>query len=78
MGEIADWILEGGLCQTCGAYLEDGNEPGYPRTCAGCQDNERVEKSDAKIISCIYSRCRKRFNTSAAMKQHCRDKHGDK
>jgi hypothetical protein len=34
MGEIADAILEGDLCEICGVYLGEGD--GFPRTCTGC------------------------------------------
>lgn len=56
MGEIADMVLEGTLCQECGEIMydmiPDGDEeapdpPGYPRTCAGCQgtggEEEEIE-----------------------------------
>jgi len=39
MGEIAEMMIDGTLCQFCGEYLEDG-APGYPRSCKRC---ERVE-----------------------------------
>lgn len=41
MGEIADQILEGQMCQWCGEYLGDGD--GYPTICAGCQAEEGVD-----------------------------------
>ncbi len=46
MGEIADMILDGTLCQECGGLvydegdpneaLEEEVSPGYPRTCYDC------------------------------------------
>ncbi|MEC0276836.1 hypothetical protein [Peribacillus frigoritolerans] len=38
MGEIADMIIIGVLCQTCGCFIE---EPpgGYPRNCTHCEDD---------------------------------------
>ena len=36
MGEIADMMLDGDLCEICGEYLGDGD--GYTRRCAGCED----------------------------------------
>jgi len=39
MGEIADMMLEGCLCVSCGAYLDDDGD-GFPVMCAGCQDEE--------------------------------------
>ena len=34
MGEIADMVLEGVLCQQCGTFMD--HETGHPQTCAGC------------------------------------------
>lgn len=39
MGEMADMILGGVLCQVCGGYIED-EDWGFPRTCDDCQDQE--------------------------------------
>lgn len=36
LGEAADEILEGLMCQSCGALI-DGEEPGYPRNCEDCE-----------------------------------------
>lgn len=33
MGEIADMMLDGTLCEGCGVYLE-GEANGYPRYCS--------------------------------------------
>lgn len=49
MGDIADMMLEGVLCQVCGSYLgeipEDGESEvvelipdGFPQTCESCQN----------------------------------------
>jgi hypothetical protein len=35
MGEIAEMMLEGRMCQGCGELLSD-DAPGHPRTCAAC------------------------------------------
>ena len=37
MGDIADQMVEGFLCQACGVMI-DGEEPGYPRECTGCEE----------------------------------------
>lgn len=34
MGEYADMILDGDMCQICGLYMADSD--GVPRTCADC------------------------------------------
>lgn len=36
MGESAEMVLDGTLCQQCGEAFEDMDPPGHPRTCAGC------------------------------------------
>ena len=41
MGDIADMMLEGILCQGCGEFLGDGE--GYPMFCSACGgDDERA------------------------------------
>jgi hypothetical protein len=48
MGEIAEMILDGTLCQECGQIMDDmiteGDEtiepPGYPRTCDECKGDK--------------------------------------
>ena len=35
MGEVAEMMLDGTLCQECGGVI-DGTTPGYPRTCEDC------------------------------------------
>ena len=39
MGDVADLIIEGLLCQYCGALI-DGEAPGFPRACEGCDDED--------------------------------------
>lgn len=41
MGEIAEAMLDGTMCQVCGEYL--GTDAGYPVTCAGCRRADRYE-----------------------------------
>lgn len=36
MGEIADDMVNGLICEQCGTFI-DGREPGYPRRCADCK-----------------------------------------
>jgi hypothetical protein len=43
MGEIAEMILEGVICQYCGTLI-DGEETGYPRTCNDCIADEKKER----------------------------------
>lgn len=36
MGDVADMILEGILCEACGVYI--GDAVGHPRLCEDCED----------------------------------------
>lgn len=36
MGEQADLILNGDVCEWCGCFFEDSGD-GYPRHCEGCE-----------------------------------------
>jgi len=45
MGEIADAMINGFMCEMCGIYL-DGEEPGYPRYCSkDCADDRGASHS---------------------------------
>uniref|UniRef100_A0A6M3K994 Uncharacterized protein n=1 Tax=viral metagenome TaxID=1070528 RepID=A0A6M3K994_9ZZZZ len=44
MGDIADMMLEGILCETCGEFLDDG-APGHPRRCPACREYERKART---------------------------------
>jgi hypothetical protein len=46
MGEIADAMLNGEMCEWCGIYLE-GEPPGYPQLCSDCQQDE-LDDEDRK------------------------------
>ena len=39
MGEIAEAMINGLFCERCGVLI-DGEEPGFPRLCAGCQEDD--------------------------------------
>lgn len=51
MGEIADMMRDGTLCQECGAVFHDmtpegglNESPGHPRSCRSCKREARKEK----------------------------------
>lgn len=44
MGEIADMMLDGTLCERCGEYL--GEAVGFPVICAACQRDEREGRQE--------------------------------
>lgn len=76
MGDIADMMLDGTLCEGCGVYLE-GESFGVPRYCSGCADIEHVAPVSA-IASPGKVMCPtcKRHVKAAGLKDHQRDKHG--
>lgn len=47
MGQAVEDMLNGLACQVCGQWMDDFEECGYPRTCAGCTEEctEDAEKS---------------------------------
>lgn len=88
MGEIADAMLEGQMCQWCGEVLGDGD--GFPVVCPGCQRQHGVDQhgnkpgeepepinvpKDPKTIPCPVSGCKRVFRDAHAVGQHVRDKH---
>jgi len=42
MGDIADMIINGDLCEECGVYMAGG--AGYPRKCASCNRRKHKRK----------------------------------
>jgi hypothetical protein len=87
MGEIAEFMLEGGMCQSCGEIIDP--PLGYPGYCAGCKgdaggDNHdkygrprRGEAPRRRVLACGRG-CGKKFRTEEAMQQHVRDVHDRK
>lgn len=52
MGEIADMMLDGTLCEGCGVLLDDGGDSGYPRRCSACQKDDAssaAPKDDGRV-----------------------------
>ena len=53
MGEIADAMLNGVFCAECGELMgdvldDDFVEPGYPRRCEGCEQDDMDEPARPK------------------------------
>lgn len=80
MGEIAEMMLDGTLCEGCGAYL-DGSADGFPRRCRACKSDSRsmqqhpntIYKPSVPKVSCPT--CKRRVK-EAGLKDHMRDAHG--
>lgn len=71
MGEIAEMMLSGAMCEGCGEYLGGGD--GYPRRCAGCERPKMARPVQLRKHQCPA--CPKRFKTMQALIDHARDKH---
>jgi len=41
MGDVAEMMLEGTLCETCGVFIGDGD--GYPRRCRSCKGEDHAD-----------------------------------
>lgn len=88
MGEIAEMMLDGTLCEGCGMVLFDSPEgmPGYcSEKCARDRGADwwlearkppRRKKLRKKRVSCPVHGCQKLFKNERNMKDHLRDKHG--
>ena len=46
MGELADLTISGECCRYCLSYFEDGDAPGYERSCAECGDDDENDTCD--------------------------------
>lgn len=70
MGEVADMMIDGTLCEGCGVVLA-GEAPGYPRYCRHCsnQHGPSVAPGKVKCPQCG------RHVKSAGLKDHQRDVH---
>lgn len=73
MGEIADMMLDGTMCQGCGVWLHDGEDgPGYPGWCPDCKPKDDTAPKAAKV-KCPT--CGRRVK-AVGLKDHQRDAHG--
>lgn len=58
MGEYADMILDGDMCQTCGEFIGPGG--GYARFCYGCRNEfQRIHGQGKKVRfkKCAHPKC---------------------
>lgn len=52
MGEIAEMMLDGTMCQCCGVFLNSGEEgDGFPVYCSGCEPEEEPVTQKKKVGS---------------------------
>lgn len=50
MGEIAEMMLDGSLCECCGEWM--GDSCGYPRTCPDCSKPAPAAAPKVKCPTC--------------------------
>ncbi len=75
MGDIAEMMLDGSLCEGCGCAL-DGESPGYPRYCSKrCRKDRAPAVPKATKIPCPT--CGKRVK-AAGLHDHMRAAHAIK
>lgn len=82
MGEIADMMLDGTMCQVCGEFMDGGADgDGFPVTCAACDDGTSVEPEPVtlpkigKHVACPDASCERKFINRHAAAMHWIDKH---
>jgi Zn finger protein HypA/HybF involved in hydrogenase expression len=80
MGEIAEMMLDGTLCEGCGVHL-GGSANGFPRRCRDCKTESRAMQQHPNAIykpstpKVICPTCKRRVK-EAGLKDHMRDAHG--
>lgn len=70
MGEIAEMMLDGTLCEGCGVYM-DGDGDGVPRRCSACKRDAGKPPPNSKV-ACKTCGRRVKF---AGLRDHMRDAH---
>lgn len=68
MGEVTEMMVDGVLCEICGAYI-DGPAPGHPRRCCDC------DGGTGRTHPC--PRCRRVLRGEQGLRDHMRDAHGE-
>lgn len=54
MGDMADMMLDGTMCEICGVYLEEGVAQGFPRKCKHCvEDGKKNVSQDPQPLRII-------------------------
>jgi hypothetical protein len=76
MGDFADDVLTGDLCQDCGGWIDE-NSDGIPRFCKACHpkgksDFQKLKVPTVKKIKCTL--CDRHLKPNG-MKDHLRDFH---
>lgn len=73
MGEIAEMMLDGTLCEGCGVFL-DGDAEGFPRRCDDCAGDEPCDIGSPLSGRMKCAHC-SRTVAAAGLKDHMDAKH---
>ncbi|MCX7902113.1 MAG: hypothetical protein N2483_07470 [Burkholderiaceae bacterium] len=77
MGEIAEMMLDGTLCEGCGAYLQSEGR-GLPRRCRDCKRSDREQQEHPPVKpgsnKTACKTCGRRVKL-AGIHDHMRDAH---
>lgn len=60
MGEIAEMMLDGTLCECCGGYIDDGEPGGFPRYCSPQCAKDRGAVPASPKSACPHCGARKK------------------
>jgi hypothetical protein len=77
MGEIADMMLDGDLCEGCGVYMGSAGA-GFPRRCRSCMRDERsgpVKYAPPRNATKVACPDCGRHVKATGLADHQRDKH---
>jgi hypothetical protein len=72
MGEYAEMMLDGTLCQVCGEFM--GGDTGFPRTCEGCRKQPELYRQPPKNPKVKCPTCGKKVK-AVGLADHQRDAH---
>lgn len=76
MGEIAEMMLDGTMCQSCGEWLHGGEDgPGIPGFCFSCQPDALLNEGPPSRKPFVCPDCNRRFRKEVGLKDHRRDAH---
>jgi Fe-S oxidoreductase len=69
MGEMADYLLNGDDCESCGLPFDEAGE-GFPRQCAACQADDAPPQRGTRprVVPCPA--CTRKFHSDYALQQH--------
>ena len=77
MGDVADMIADGTLCQSCLCPFDNGNASGFPRVCRACGAPNSYVIRPADREKKHQCHCGKKFRTKQGLNHHQRDVHSE-